>query len=256
MANFKDFSVLITGGAGEIGAATAEVFLAAGSRVTLVDIDGSALEERIESLSPIGEVQAICADVTDENDVQFYVNKTLRETGRIDVFFNNAGVEGTVAPLVETEVEVFERVQAVNVRGAFLGLKHVLPAMTEARRGSIINTSSTAGLDGSPGVVSYVTSKHALVGLTKVAALEAAPYGVRVNSIHPSPVDTRMMRALESGYDPRNNELIHNSIAANIPLGHYATPGDVANLVLFLGSDESAFITGSQYRIDGGKGAR
>ena len=256
MANFKDFSVLITGGAGEIGAATAEVFLAAGSRVTLVDIDGSALEERIESLSPLGEVQAIRADVTDENDVQSYVSKTLRETGRIDVFFNNAGVEGTVAPLVETEVEVFERVQAVNVRGAFLGLKHVLPAMTEARRGSIINTSSTAGLDGSPGVVSYVTSKHALVGLTKVAALEAAPYGVRVNSIHPSPVDTRMMRALESGYNPGNNELIHNSIAADNPLGHYATPGDVANLVLFLGSDESAFITGSQYRIDGGKGAR
>ncbi|WP_320536123.1 glucose 1-dehydrogenase [Pseudarthrobacter sp. IC2-21] len=255
MAKLKDFSVLITGGAGEIGAATAAAYLYAGARVTLVDIDEGALQDTRATLSSAGDLETICADVSVEKDVAEYVQRTLNRMGRIDVFFNNAGLEGTVAPLIETEVTAFDRIMAVNVRGAFLGLKYVLPPMIDAGRGSIINTSSTAGLSGSPGVVSYVASKHALVGLTKVAALEAAPFGVRVNSIHPSPVDTRMMRALEVGFNPGNADAAHSSISATIPLGHYATPRDVANLVLFLGSDDSSFITGAQYRIDGGRGA-
>jgi 3alpha(or 20beta)-hydroxysteroid dehydrogenase len=121
--------------------------------------------------------------------------------------------------------------------------------------GSVINTSSVAGLDGSADVLPYVTSKHALTGMTKVAAIEAARHGVRVNSVHPSPVNTRMMRSLEAGFDPNDAEAARGAMEKAIPLGRYGEPSDIAGLVLFLASDESRFITGAQLRIDGGMGA-
>src|SRR5690606_3901115 len=139
---------------------------------------------------------------------------------------------------------------AVNVRGMFLGLQKVLPVMIKQKSGSIINTSSVAGLGGSPNVSPYITSKHAVVGLTKTAALESAAHGIRVNSIHPSPVNTRMMRSLEAGMN-----VDEKTMAQSIPLGRYGESDDISNLVLFLASDESTFITGSQYRVDGGMGA-
>jgi NAD(P)-dependent dehydrogenase (short-subunit alcohol dehydrogenase family) len=125
----------------------------------------------------------------------------------------------------------------------------------KAGSGSVINTSSVAGLNGSAGVLPYVTSKHALTGMTKVAAIEAASHNVRVNSVHPSPVNTRMMRSLESGFDTNDAEAAKAAMEKAIPLGHYGAPADIASLVLFLASDESAFVTGAQYRIDGGMGA-
>lgn len=139
---------------------------------------------------------------------------------------------------------------AVNVRGVFLGLKHVIRVMEKQGFGSIINTSSVAGLHGSPGVSPYIASKHAVVGLTKAAALEFAHAQVRVNSIHPSPANTRMMRSLEDGMGTDQE-----TIAKSIPLGRYGEPIDIANLVLFLASDESKFLTGVQYHVDGGMGA-
>ena len=176
--------------------------------------------------------------------------------GRIDIFFNNAGIEGKVAPLVEQTLEDFEKVMNVNVRGVFLGLKHVLPLMMKQGSGSIINTSSVAGLAGWPGITPYVASKHAVVGLTKNAALEAASANVRVNSIHPSPVNTRMMRTIEAGAGKGSTEDAKETISQDIPLGRYGEVSDIANLVLFLASDESTFITGCQYRVDGGIGAK
>ena len=162
----------------------------------------------------------------------------------------NAGIEGKVAPIIEQNIEDFDKVISVNVRGVFLGLKYVLSVMTKQGSGSIINTSSVAGLQGSPGVSPYITSKHAVVGLTKAAAVESASANVRVNSIHPSPVNTRMMRSLEEGL-----EVEQETLAQSIPLGRYGESSDIANLVLFLASDESSFITGVQYRVDGGMGA-
>ncbi|HEY9540139.1 MAG TPA: SDR family NAD(P)-dependent oxidoreductase [Luteimonas sp.] len=255
MKRLQDKIAIITGGSGGIGKAVAERFLGEGARVMLVDIDQDGLDATRQALGGGDRIAITKADVSNESDVARYAEATVGALGRIDVFFNNAGIEGKVAPLEEQDISMFDKVIAINVRGAYLGLKHVLPHMYKAGAGSVVNTSSVAGLDGSAGVLPYVTSKHALVGMTKVAALEAARHGVRVNSVHPSPVNTRMMRSLEAGFDPADAEAARAGIEKTIPLGRYGEPVDIANLVLFLASDESSFITGAQYRIDGGMGA-
>ncbi len=173
----------------------------------------------------------------------------------MDFFFNNVSIEGKVQPLTETPLEDFEKVLNINVLGAFLGLKHVLPVLIKKGAGSVINTSSVAGLSGTPGVSPYVTSKHAVIGLSRTAALEAAESQVRINTVHPSPVNTRMMRSLESGFSPEDADGAKDNFEQSIPLKRYGESQDIANLVLFLASDESSFITGAQYRIDGGMGA-
>ena len=254
MPRLKDKIALITGGAAGIGLETARLFLAEGARVALVDLRAEDLKKAAESLGS-SDVLTVAADVSSPEDAARYVRETVERFGRIDIFFNNAGIEGKVAPLAEQKIEDFDRVIAVNVRGPFLGLQHVLPVMMKQKSGSIINMSSIAGLKGSPNVAPYITSKHAVVGLTRAASVEAASANVRVNSIHPSPVNTRMMRSLEDGFSPGHGEEIKNQLASTIPLGRYGESSDIANLVLFLASDESAFITGAQYPVDGGMAA-
>lgn len=247
---------LITGGAGGIGFETARQFLAEGMKVALVDLRNENLDDAVEALGNPGDsVMALAADVTSEPATEKYVADVLSRFGTIDVLFNNAGIEGRVRPIVDTVLADFDRVMSVNVHGAFLALKHVLPVLYAKRRGSVINTSSVGGLGGRAGLAPYTTSKHALVGLTRTAALEAAEFGVRVNSIHPSAVNTRMMRSLESGFSPEDLTAYQEAVVKSIPLGRYAEPSDVAKLVLFLASDDSEFITGAQYAIDGGRGA-
>ncbi|MGY4690782.1 SDR family NAD(P)-dependent oxidoreductase [Salibacterium sp. K-3] len=255
MGRLQDKKALITGGSGAIGKKTAEFFLKEGADVAIVDVNEDALKKAKDELKDDGDILTIAADVSNENDVLHYVQKTVDTFGRIDVFFNNAGIEGKVAPITEQSVEDFDKVMGVNVRGVFLGLKHVMPHMTKEESGSIINMSSVAGLMGSPGVAPYVTSKHGVVGITKVAALEGASSGIRVNSVHPSPVNTRMMRSLEQGFNPEDAEAAKEEQTQAIPLARYGESEDIANLLLFLASDESKFISGSQYRIDGGMAA-
>ena len=255
MKRLQDKVAIITGGSGGIGRATAVRFLEAGASVVLVDIDQAGLDKAARELGEDDRLLLQTADVTSEEDVRRYVAAAIARFGRIDVFFNNAGIEGKVAPLEQQDTAMFDKVIAINVRGAYLGLKHVLPHMYKAGAGSVINTSSVAGLQGSPDVLPYVTSKHALTGMTRVAAIEAARHGVRVNSIHPSPVDTRMMRSLEAGFAPGDAEAAKAQLEKAIPLGRYGEPEEIADLVLFLASDESRFITGAQIRIDGGMGA-
>jgi len=250
MTNFRDKVVIITGGAGGIGKVTAEKFLDQEAKVVLVDLFADQLAQTKEELKSRGEVHIIQADVSDEEDVKKYVRETVDRYGKIDVFFNNAGIEGKVAPITEQNVEDLDKVLAVNVRGVFLGLKHVLAVMKDQGYGAVINTSSVAGLHGSPGVTPYIASKHAVVGLTKATAIEFAPYNIRVNSVHPSPANTRMMRSLEAGMG-----IDEATLAKSIPLGRYGEAPDVANLVLFLADDKSDFLTGGQYRVDGGMGA-
>lgn len=249
MAKLADKVAVITGGSGAIGSTTAKLFLNEGAKVVLVDINEEALSKVASELNSLN-VSYVAADVTKATDVQKYVKHTVDTFGKIDVFFNNAGIEGVVKPITEYPEEVFDKLIAVNVKGVWLGIKYVLPEMNDG--GSIINTSSVAGLVGSPNVSAYVTSKHAVIGITRTVANEAASRNIRVNSIHPSPVDNRMMRSLEEGYAPGDAEAAKKGFEATIPLKRYATNEDIANGVLFLASDDSKFITGMKLVIDGG----
>jgi 3alpha(or 20beta)-hydroxysteroid dehydrogenase len=248
-------SAVVTGGAGGIGLTTARALLDEGARVAIVDLLQEQVDAAVASLDGGADVIGVAADVSDEDAVRRYVSTAVGAFGGIDILFNNAGIEGRVAPIRDIAVEDFDRVYRVNVRGVFLGLKHVLPVMYERGAGSVVNTSSVGGFHGVAELGPYVSSKHAVIGLTKVAALESAPYGVRVNSIHPSAVNTRMMRSLEAGFSPEDAEAARSGFAEAIPLKRYAEAIDIARLVVFLASDESDFITGAQYRIDGGQGA-
>lgn len=256
MQRLAEKVAVLTGGSGGIGKATALRFLEEGARVVLVDRDGDALASAEEELGAFGEVATVAADVSVVEDTERYVREARERFGRVDVFFNNAGIEGHVAPLVDQRIEDFDRVIAVNVRGTYLGLQKVLPVMREQGSGSVINMSSVAGLQGFAGLSPYVTSKHAVVGMTRSAALEMADAAVRVNSVHPSPIETSMMDRIEEEIEPGGAAEAHKNFEQIVPFHRYGEPVDVANLVLFLASDESSYITGAHYRVDGGMGAQ
>jgi NAD(P)-dependent dehydrogenase (short-subunit alcohol dehydrogenase family) len=249
MKRLENKVAIITGGAGSIGKITAKLFLEEGAKVFLVDLnehDLKIVDDQLES----SRIKYCVADVSKSEDVQRYVNEAVAEFGKIDIFFNNAGIEGVVKPLVDYPEDVFDRIMAVNVKGMWLGNKYVLPHINDG--GSIILTSSVAGLMGSPNVSAYITSKHAVVGIMRATAVEAAPRKIRVNSVHPSPVDNRMMRSLEEGFSAGHGAEVKKSLEATILLGRYAEPIEVAQLVVFLASDDSQFITGTTQVIDGG----
>jgi NAD(P)-dependent dehydrogenase (short-subunit alcohol dehydrogenase family) len=252
-----DFSgkvALITGGGGGIGRATALTFAENGAKVVVVDsnpADGQASADIVTQRG--GDARFVPADVTNSTDVQRYVRDTLAAFGRIDCFFNNAGIEGRVAPTQEYDEAVFDAVIAVNLKGVFLGMRHVLPVMLRQASGAIVNTASVAGLFGGPGMAAYVASKHGVIGLTKVASSDVARQGVRVNAICPGPVETRMMRSLEAQRNPNDPESVHAMMSASAPDGRYALPEEIANTVLYLCSDLSGHITGTHVVIDGGR---
>ena len=249
---------IITGGAGAIGAAAGQRFAEEGARVLLVDIDKEALEQVTRKIGLDAASYAV-ADVTKPQDVQQYVKAATDRYGRIDVFLNNAGIEGLVTPIVNYPVEVFDKVMAVNVRGVWLGLQNVIPIMAQQQSGSIIISSSTAGVTGSAGISAYNCSKHAVVGLMRAAAMECAALNIRVNTVNPSPVEGRMMDSLEANYNIMMNAApdpvplsARDFLIQSIPMKRYATSEDVVALMLFLASDESRFCTGGVYMVDGG----
>jgi len=260
MARLTSRIALITGGAGGIGQAAARQFTAEGARVVLVDLDEAALQSAVQS---IGEDMAsyAVADVTQPEQVQSYVNAAVERWGGIKIFLANAGIEGTLSSIPDYPIDIFDRVMAVNVRGVWLGLKYVIPVMRDRGGGSIVITSSTAGVGGSAGLSAYVASKHAVIGLMRTAALECAPLGIRVNTVNPAPIETRMMRSLEqmrvaaADSSEVTVKQTKQAIAERIPLQRYGNPEEVAKLMLFLASDESSFCTGGVYMVDGGRSA-
>ena len=253
MKKLENKVAIITGGAGSIGKTTAKLFLEAGAKVLLVDIAETTLKDAVKELKN-ENVKYCVADVTKEKEVQHYITETVKLFGKIDIFFNNAGIEGVVKPLIDYPIDEFDKVIAVNVRGTWLGNKYALPHMNDG--GSIIMTSSVAGMLGFAGLSAYVTSKHAVVGIMRATAIEAAPHKIRVNTVNPAPVNNRMMRSIEENASPGNSEDVKKEFDATIPMGRYAEPLEIAKLVLFLASDDSQYITGTTQVIDGGMSAQ
>jgi NAD(P)-dependent dehydrogenase (short-subunit alcohol dehydrogenase family) len=249
MQRLKDKVAIITGGANGIGLATAKCFLSEGAKVMIVDNNAASLKKATAELSS-KNLQHCQADVSQRADVEKYIAATLSAFGGIDVFFNNAGVEGAVSPIATYPEDEFDRIVAVNIKGVWLGCQYVIPKMRPG--GSVIITSSVAGLKGFAGLGAYVASKHAEVGIMRVAALENADRKIRVNSIHPGPVETQMMRHIEQQLSADAPERAKDGFVAQIPFGRYASAGEIADLVLFLSSEESKYITGNTHVIDGG----
>ena len=253
MSRFTGRVAIVTGAAGGIGLAACARFASEGASVVAVDLASADLGAAVAAIEGAGGTAlAVPADVTNSAQVAGYVDAAREAFGRVDVLFNNAGIEGTYAPMIEYPEESFDQVIAVNVRGVWLGIKHAAPAMIAGGGGAIVNTASVAGLFGSRGISPYSASKHAVAGLTKSAALELATSGVRVNAVCPAPIETRMMRSLEAYIGGDDADDIRKRFAERLPVQRYGEPHEVAALVAFLASDEASYITGSLYPIDGG----
>src|SRR5580692_2425706 len=240
---------VITGGAGSIGLASAKLLHAEGAKVMLVDLNDDALKKATADIGG-DSVAWSTADVTKSDQVKAAMASTVSKWGKIDVLFSNAGNFGTVAPIAEYPEDVFDSVLAVHVKGAFLSAKHAVPHMQDG--GSIIITSSVAGVTGDPGVYGYITAKHAQVGLMRVLAKELAGRNIRVNTVHPGPVDNAFQLNVERKLGTligRDGTEFFNEI---IPLHRHVRPEEVARSVLFLASDASSFTTGCLLMVDGG----
>lgn len=238
---------LITGGARGMGASEAQLFLDEGAKVVITDILDEVGQETARRLSPDGSRCIFYRhDVTNESEWDSVVADAIGAFGQIDVLVNNAGIfeQGSI---LDTSLKNFERTMDINVTGVFLGMKTVAPHMVQRKQGSIINISSVAGLNGTPGFIAYGASKWAVRGMTKGVAKELAPFGVRVNSIHPGIIDTPMLQTFDEA-----GEGVREMVRTRIPLGYEAEPIHVARLALYLGSDDSAYSTGSEFIVDGG----
>jgi len=246
---------VVTGAAGVIGRATTELHAERGARIVAVDRKREELEDAIKGLPASAEPLAVTADVSDEDEVADYVRAAVDRFGTIDVFYNNAGVEGEVRPITQYPLETFRRVLDVNVVGVFLGMKHVLPVMLKQNKGSIINTASIAGLIGSPQIAVYSASKHAVIGLTRSAAWECTGTGVRVNCVCPGMIDSRMLSAILEGRNTGNAPVPQQKIVERIPARRLGQASEVASIVAFLASDEASYVSGSAYTVDGGRTA-
>jgi len=247
---------LVTGGGGAIGRASSLEMAKAGATVVVVDRDEGESLHTVGLINSLGrDAYFFQADVSDSAQVRAYVQAAIDKFARIDIFFNNAAISGVVAPIVEYPEDIFDLVIAVNVRGTFLGIRAVLPIMMHQGSGSIINTASEVGLKASRNMAPYSMSKHAVIGLTRCAAVEVAKSGIRVNAICPGPTDSQMMRGVNAMRSPDNPEESRRLMEAAIPLGRYAIAEEVARVVCFLASDAASFVTGAAWTIDGGRTA-
>lgn len=244
--------MLITGGANGIGLEAAKLFAAEGAKVMIADLDENAMQAAVEAIGA-DKSAYIRTDVTSAEDNQAMVAACLEKFGRIDAFLANAGVEGKIGSIMDSSVENFEFVMNVNVRGVWLGLHNVLPVMKKQGGGAVVITSSGAGVQGSPALAPYNTSKHAVIGLMRCAAQEVAKDNIRINTVNPGAIDTRMIHSIGEGYFPDSADDFTAAMDAETPMGRLGQPAEVAKLMLFLSSDDASYCTGGVYMVDGGQ---
>jgi NAD(P)-dependent dehydrogenase (short-subunit alcohol dehydrogenase family) len=251
--DFTDKTAVVTGAAGGIGRAVCLSLANAGARVVAVDLVRDAGEQTAAMVRDAGGAAIfVPGDVTRPEDHAAYVAAALKKWGGIDIFMNNAGWQGEVKSIIDYPIEVFDKVMAINVRGVFLGLQHVLPVMVAQKAGAVVNTGSMASHIGSRNLAPYAASKHAVMGLTKSAAAEVARKGVRVNAICPGPIDTELLRQIEAGQSPDGAEDLRAKRAASIPEGRYGETEEVADLMMYLVSRHARHINGQGIHINGG----
>ena len=240
--------VLVTGGGGGIGRASALAFARSGAHVAVTDRDATAGNETVRQVRALGvQAEFILADVTKAAQVQAMVTQVVSRFGRLDCAFNNAGIEEEHMRLADCEEETFDRVMAVNVKGVWLCMKYQLAHMVQSGGGSIVNTASVAGLVGAPKMAAYSGSKHAVIGLTKSAAVEYARKKIRVNAVCPGVIKTEMFERILM-LDPKGG----TAIAQAHPVGRLGETEEVAAVVVWLSSDEASFVTGIAHTVDGG----
>ena len=241
----------MTGAAGGIGAATVGALAKRGVRVLAVDLDTDGLAELSARLGP--SVVALRADVADEGDAAAMIATAVREFGRLDGLFNNAGIIGVRAPVVDYPADDFDRVYRTNVRGVFLGMKYGIPALAASGGGAILNAASTGAMVGASNMAGYISSKHAVVGLTRTAALEVARLGITVNAMAPGTVDTPMVQPFFAGLSPEEAE---KRLLGVTPTGRIAQPAEIAAVATWLLLDRPTYLTGAVIPVDGAQTAQ
>ena len=253
MKSFQGKVALITGGSSGIGRATAIAFAREGAKVIVTSRRENEGKETLRMIKEVGsEGLFIRTDVSKEADVKAMVEGTVKAYSRLDYAFNNAGIEGDVAPLAEQNVDNYEAVLGINVGGVFLSMKYEIPQMLKNGGGAIVNMSSVGGLIGFPGFSLYVASKHAVLGLTKTAALEYAKSGIRINAVSPAVIETDMVDRFVGKVGVGKEGEMRQQLAAMHPIGRMGKPEEIASAVLYLCSDGASFVTGQTLAIDGG----
>lgn len=251
MKRLQNKVAIITGGGSGIGAATAALFAREGAKVMLVGRTREKLQKAVQSINQ-ENVGYCVADVSKVEDTQRYVRETVDRFGGVDVLVSNAGDGGRFKPLTEYSVEDFDALMATNVRGVWLSAKYAFPQLKKRGGGSIIITSSIAGLGGFPTAAPYVTSKHAVIGLTRALSYEGAPHKIRINAVCPGATDTNLLEQMHRQLAPGQEEHCRKNMLNRIPLKRYGTDADVAKLNLFLASEDSSYVTGGVHVVDGG----
>jgi len=245
---------VVTGAGGDIGREVALELVRRGAGVLCVDSDEATLDKTVSALKQAGGmVEMAVADVSKEGDVFSYADLCREKWGAANFFFNNAGIEGAEAPLSSYPIEAWDKVLSVNLRGVFLGLKAMLPLLRHADTPRIVNTASVAGMLGTPMLAAYGASKHAVIGLTKTAAIEFAPYGIAVNALCPGPVESKMMRRIEQGIAPEGGAATAKAgYERNIPQNRYAQLDEIADVAAYLLLESPIYLTGQAIAVDGG----